>query len=212
MVGLRTLQKGTAMTRTASRVQEVCALPADGSTVRLRPARPEDRGQVLRLYEEMSVDNLRSRFFAVSRRSGEQAADRLCALAAPGHRTLVAVHGDRLVGVAEYETVDDPTSAGIALAVADDFHHRGVGTLLLEHLVHTARENGVAVFTADVLADNHLIHTVFATIYLSLPRPHAIPSSPGRTESPQSTPGSACCHVAHTTPACAGFREGTDTS
>ncbi|WP_336053952.1 bifunctional acetate--CoA ligase family protein/GNAT family N-acetyltransferase [Streptomyces sp. CA2R101] len=158
------------MTRTASRTHEVCALLADGSTVRLRPARPEDRGQVLRFYDEMSEDSLRSRFFAMSRRSGRQAADRLCAPSGPGHRTLVAVHGDRLVGVAEYETADDPASAEIALAVADDFHHRGVGTLLLEHLAHTARERGIAVFTADVLADNHLIHKVFADLGLRFTR------------------------------------------
>ncbi|MFF4281360.1 GNAT family N-acetyltransferase [Streptomyces kronopolitis] len=158
------------MTHPASRTQEVCALLADGSTVWLRPACPEDRGQVLRLYEEMSAENLRSRFFAASRRSGEQAADRLCAPPGPGHRTLVAVHGDRLVGVAEYETVGDPASAEIALAVADDFHHRGVGTLLLEHLVYAARENGIAVFTADVLADNHLIHKVLADLGLGFTR------------------------------------------
>ncbi|MFI2184431.1 GNAT family N-acetyltransferase [Streptomyces sioyaensis] len=158
------------MTPTASRAREVSALLADGSTVRLRPACPDDRGQVLRLYSEMSADNLRSRFFAMSRRSGEQAAERLCAPPGPGHRTLVAVQGDRVVGVAEYETVDDPASAEIALAVADDFHHRGVGTLLLEHLVHIARENGIAVFTADVLADNHLIHKVFADLGLTITR------------------------------------------
>lgn len=158
------------MTHTASRAQEVSALLADGSTVRLRPACPQDRRQVLRLYEEMSADNLRSRFFVVSRRSGEQAADRLCAPPGPGHRTLVAVHGDRLIGTAEYETADDPASAEIALAVADDFHQRGVGTLLLEHLVHVARENGIAVFTADVLADNHLIHKVFADLGLRVTR------------------------------------------
>ncbi|AJT69672.1 hypothetical protein T261_8075 [Streptomyces lydicus] len=144
------------MAHTASRTREVCALPADGSTVRLRPACPEDRGRGLRLYDEMSLDNLRGRFFAAGRRAGEQAADRHCAPPAPGHRTLVAVQGDRLVGVAEYETLDDPCSAETALAVADDFHHRGVGTLLLEHLVHTARENGITAFTADVLADDHL--------------------------------------------------------
>ncbi|UKY47937.1 bifunctional GNAT family N-acetyltransferase/acetate--CoA ligase family protein [Streptomyces inhibens] len=158
------------MTHTTSGTREVCALLADGSTVRLRPACQEDRGQVLQLYDEMSADNLRRRFFAASRRSGEQAADRLCAPPGPGHRTLVAVHGDRLVGVAEYETIDDPASAEIALAVADDFHHRGVGTLLLEHLVHTARENGVAVLTADVLADNHPVHRVFADLGLHVTR------------------------------------------
>ncbi|MFE0376743.1 GNAT family N-acetyltransferase [Streptomyces inhibens] len=158
------------MAHTASRTREICALLTDGSTVRLRPACPADRGQVLRLYDEMSADNLRSRFFAVSRRSGEQAADRLCAPPGPGHRTLVALQGERLVGVAEYETIDDPGSAEIALAVADDFHHRGVGTLLLEHLVHTARENGVSVFAADVLADNHLIHKVLAELGLRVTR------------------------------------------
>ncbi|MEE4418276.1 bifunctional GNAT family N-acetyltransferase/acetate--CoA ligase family protein [Streptomyces bugieae] len=158
------------MTHTPSRTREVCALLTDGSTIRLRPACPEDRGSVLRLYDEMSADNLRSRFFAVSRRAGEQAADRVCEAARPGHRTLLAFQGDRLVGVAEYETTDDPAAAEIALAVADDFHHRGVGTLLLEHLVEVARENGIEAFTADVLADNHLIHRVFADLGLRVTR------------------------------------------
>ncbi|MFG2859221.1 GNAT family N-acetyltransferase [Streptomyces sioyaensis] len=167
------------MTDTASGAREVCALLADGSTVRLRPACPEDRGQVLRLYGDMSADSLRSRFFVVSRRSGEQAADRLCAPPEAGHRTLVAVHGDRLVGVAEYEICDDPASAEIALAVAEDFHHRGVGTLLLEHLVHTARENGVSAFTADVLTDNHLIHKVLADLGLHITRQYDGPTVRG---------------------------------
>ncbi|MFD5393249.1 GNAT family N-acetyltransferase [Streptomyces sp. NPDC127097] len=173
------MRKGIATTDIVSGAREICALLSDGSTVRLRPARPEDRGQVVRLYSEMSADNLRSRFFAVSRRSGEQAADRLCAPAEAGHRTLVAVHGDRLIGVAEYEIGDDPASAEIALAVADDFHHRGVGTLLLEHLAHIARENGLSAFTADVLADNHLIHKVFADLGLRVTRQYDGPTVRG---------------------------------
>ncbi|MFB7634290.1 GNAT family N-acetyltransferase [Streptomyces sp. NPDC056149] len=191
------------MTDTATAVRTgcatVCALLADGSTVQLRPADPTDREHVLRLYGEMSADSLRNRFFMVSRRSGERAADRLCTPGGPGHRTLVALHGDRLAGVAEYETGDAPipaettrsaggsvpatvetarttpttrtsTTAEISLAVADDFHRRGVGTLLLEHLVHTARENGVTAFTADVLADNHPIHRILADLGLHVTR------------------------------------------
>ncbi|MFE3647383.1 GNAT family N-acetyltransferase [Streptomyces sp. NPDC059152] len=158
------------MTETASAVRTVCALLADGSTVRLRPAGPEDREQVLRFYREMSADSLRNRFFMVSRRSGERAADRLCTPGGPGHRTLIALHGDRPIGVAEYETGDDPAAAEIALAVADDFHRRGVGTLLLEHLVHIAREHGVTTFTADVLADNHPLHRVLADLGLRVTR------------------------------------------
>ncbi|UJB46080.1 bifunctional acetate--CoA ligase family protein/GNAT family N-acetyltransferase [Streptomyces sp. A1-5] len=158
------------MTELVSEAGTVSALLADGSTVSLRPAGPADRERVLRLYDEMSVDSLRNRFFMASRRSGERAADRLCTPDGPGHRTLVALHGDRLIGVAEYDTGDDPATGEIALAVADDFHHRGVGTLLLEHLVHAARENGVTAFTADVLADNHPIHRVLAHLGLHVTR------------------------------------------
>ncbi|MDX6313084.1 MAG: hypothetical protein QOF44_2548, partial [Streptomyces sp.] len=151
-------------------VRETHALLADGRTVEIRPARPEDHHQAERLYEDMSAENLRLRFFGVSRLSGRTAADRLCALPQPGHCALIAAFGGRIVGVAEYETGADPASAEIALAVADDFHHCGVGTLLLEHLVHAARQDDITAFTADALADNHLIHKVFADLGLNTAR------------------------------------------
>ncbi len=130
------------MTDITHGVRETHALLADGRTVEIRRARPEDHHQAERLYEEMSAENLRLRFFGVSRLSGRTAADRLCALPQPGNCALIAAFGGRIVGVAEYEIGADPTSAEIALAVADDFHHDGAGTLLLEHLVHAARQNG----------------------------------------------------------------------
>ncbi|MFE3324985.1 hypothetical protein [Streptomyces sp. NPDC059176] len=48
------------------------ALLTDGSTVRIRWAGPDDRDEILRVYEEMSPDNLRLRFFGVSRRLAER--------------------------------------------------------------------------------------------------------------------------------------------
>jgi acyl-CoA synthetase (NDP forming)/GNAT superfamily N-acetyltransferase len=158
------------MTQTTHRVRETHALLADGSTVQIRSARPEDHQQVLALYETMSVENLRLRFFGASRRSGRLAADRMCAPPAPGHHALIALLDGRIVGVAEYETGSDPASAEIALAVADDLHNRGVGTLLLEHMVHAARQAGITTFTADALADNHTMLKVFADLGLHTAR------------------------------------------
>ena len=64
----------------------VHALLVDGTTVCIRPVDPPDHDQLQGLYEEMSAENLRLRFFSVSRRSAALAADRACAPAHPGYR------------------------------------------------------------------------------------------------------------------------------
>jgi GNAT superfamily N-acetyltransferase len=57
------------------------------------------------------------------------------------------------VGVARFvrlaEGVAEP-----AVAVADDWQRRGVGTHLLDALADRARQEGIGVFVAPVLADN----------------------------------------------------------
>ncbi|MBB5938409.1 bifunctional acetate--CoA ligase family protein/GNAT family N-acetyltransferase [Streptomyces zagrosensis] len=148
------------------------ALLTDGRTIEIRAAHPEDHAMVLRLHEEMSSENVRLRFFSAGGQPAAPAADRACAPQRPGHRTLVAFLDSRehIVGVAEYATGADPGSAEVAVTVADDFHHQGVGTLLLEHLVHAAREDGVRQFTAVTLADNHAMLRVFADLGLRVSR------------------------------------------
>ncbi|GAB2808111.1 hypothetical protein GCM10027073_46210 [Streptomyces chlorus] len=68
----------------------VHALLSDGTTVSLRPVPPRDHGQLQRLYEELSPENLRLRFFGASRRSATMSADRACAPPRPGCRALPA--------------------------------------------------------------------------------------------------------------------------
>ncbi|MDT3397259.1 GNAT family N-acetyltransferase [Streptomyces sp. B1866] len=162
------------MTRTGHLVPAAHALLTDGRTVEIRPARPQDHEQVRRLYDGMSAENLRLRFFGAGLKPGRRAADRACDPERPGHRALLAFYGEdpRVVGIAEYESEGgaEPQTAEIALAVADDFHARGVGTLLLEHLVHVAREDGVTLFTADALADNRAVQRVFTDLGLTVAR------------------------------------------
>ena len=69
--------------------------------------------------------------------------------------------GGRGVGVARYaRCTTDPHVAEVAIAVADDHHRRGIGTLLLEVLALTAREHGIERLTALVLADNEPMTTL----------------------------------------------------
>ncbi|MFH0245316.1 GNAT family N-acetyltransferase [Streptomyces sp. HK10] len=166
---------GTADTTGAVRpVRPAHALLADGRTVEIRPARPEDRTGVEGLYGRMSPENLRLRFFGSGRELGRQAARRVCGPPRRGSLALLALHEGRPVGIAEYEGEDGSAgrTAEVALAVTDEFHHRGVGTLLLEHLVHAARAAGVTTFAAGALADNHAMRKVFADLGLHTTRRH----------------------------------------
>ncbi|MFL4903773.1 GNAT family N-acetyltransferase [Streptomyces sp. MMS24-I2-30] len=153
-------------------IQEVPvhALLSDGTTVRIRRAGEADHDEVLRLYQEMSLENLRLRFFSVSPSSARQAADRVASGERPGYCALAAEYGSRLVGLAEYEVLSPGETAEIAVAVADGWHHRGVATLLLEHLADAARSAGVTAFSADALAENHDVLKVFHDLGLRLTR------------------------------------------
>ncbi|CCK32509.1 acyl-CoA synthetase [Streptomyces davaonensis JCM 4913] len=148
----------------------VHALLADGTTVCIRPVRRSDREQVLGLYEEMSPENLRLRFFVASRRSAGLAADRACGTGRPGYRALMAETAGHLIGLAEYDSGGSGTSADISIAVADGLHHRGVGTLLIEHLVSAARAEGITTFTADALSENRDVLRLFADLGLRTAR------------------------------------------
>ncbi|MGW3106474.1 bifunctional acetate--CoA ligase family protein/GNAT family N-acetyltransferase [Streptomyces sp. NPDC001100] len=147
----------------------VHALLADGTTVCIRPVEARDHDQLQGLYEEMSPENLRLRFFGVSRRSAEMAADRACR-PHPGYRALLAEAKDQVIGLAEYDTGGTGTAADISIAVADGLHHRGIGTLLVEHLVSAARAEGISTFTADALSENREILRLFADLGLRTAR------------------------------------------
>ncbi|MER6490002.1 GNAT family N-acetyltransferase [Streptomyces griseorubiginosus] len=146
------------------------ALLADGTTVCIRPVAAADHDQLQGLYEEMSPENLRLRFFAAGRRSAEMAADRACATPHAGYRALLAERSGQVIGLAEYDTGGTGTEAEISIAVADGLHHRGVGTLLIEHLVSAARADGVTSFTADALSENQEVLRLFADLGLRTAR------------------------------------------
>jgi len=140
----------------------VFALLADGTTIEIRPARGADFGAVRDMHAAMSPDNTYLRFFCMSRTAGEREARRICREPADDHGALLGWLDGELVGVASYEARTSAGTAEIAFAVADHVHHRGVATLLLEHLVSAARGRGLRTFTACVLAENEAMLRVFA--------------------------------------------------
>ena len=159
---------------TASAADHAYALLADGSTVEIRPAGPSDLDTVKAMHEAMSPDNLYLRFFNFSRLAGETEARRICREPRPGHVALLALSAGEVVGCASYDASGGPSDPGpvaeVAFAVADRMHHRGIATLLLEHLVSYARSHQITVFTAQTLSENTPMLKVFADAGLPVQR------------------------------------------
>jgi len=141
----------------------VYALLTDGTTIQIRAARPEDFAAVRQLHAKMSPDNLYLRFFSMSPVAAEREARRICREPGPDHAALLAVLDGEVVGCGAFELAEDGSGpAEVVMSVADDMHGRGIGTLLLEHLVSLARSRGIRAFAAETLTENTLMLQVFA--------------------------------------------------
>ena len=126
------------------------ALLSDGATIEIRAARPDDFDAVRDMHAKMSPDNLYLSFFSMSPVAAEREARRICREPGPDHAALLAVLDGEVVGCGTHERAGAGSgSAEVAFTVADDMHHRGIGMLLLEHLVSMARSRGFRAFTAN---------------------------------------------------------------
>ena len=147
------------------------ALLSDGATIEIRAARPDDFDAVRDMHAKMSPDNLYLRFFSMSPLAAEREARRICREPGPDHAALLAVLDGEVVGCGTYEQAGTGSrSAEVAFTVADDLHNRGIGMLLLEHLVSLARGQGLRAFTAETLSENAAMLRVFADAGLQAQR------------------------------------------
>ncbi len=131
----------------------------DGTTVRIRPIRPDDDERLLGMWDRTSAESRRLRFHGHYDLNVDTVV-RFTHLDPDDEFGLVATLGrgdrERIVGVARFY-IDPPGSnhAEFAALVEDDQQGRGVGTVLVRELARIAAERGVATLTGDVLANNN---------------------------------------------------------
>jgi len=128
----------------------------DGTRVRLRPIRPDDKHLLARGFERLSEDSRYRRFFTPMSELSPAQLEYLTEVDHHDHEAVVAVDDQgELVGVARYvRSASEPDAAEAAVAVVDDWQGRGVGRALLNRLANRGRQEGIRRFTALVQADN----------------------------------------------------------
>jgi GNAT superfamily N-acetyltransferase len=134
----------------------------DGASVRIRAIRPDDKARLLAFHQRLSPESVYFRFFeykqALSpkelRYLTEVDYDRRVALVA----TLAAGPDAPIVGVARFDVLPGPAHAPLCaelgIVVEDVQQNRGIGTVLLKHLLGLAHRKGVAQIVAEVLPQN----------------------------------------------------------
>jgi len=113
---------------------------------------------------EVGAESLQRRFFMLKRHFSEKERAFFVEVDFKNHVALVACVADAgrstIVGGARYVAAG-PGCAETAFMVIDAWQGRGIGGLLLRHLISLAREAGLKELTAEVLPDNAAMLRLF---------------------------------------------------
>jgi GNAT superfamily N-acetyltransferase len=129
----------------------------DGGTIHVRPIRPDDVSRLQAFHSRLSRDSIFLRFFSPLPTLTDERAAYFTTVDFDRRLAIVAVEGtasdEQIVGVARYDRSTDD-QAELALIVEDRLQHHGIGSALFWALVEAARERGIRMLVADVLAEN----------------------------------------------------------
>ncbi|HEX9122341.1 MAG TPA: GNAT family N-acetyltransferase [Actinomycetota bacterium] len=151
----------------------------DGSTVRVRPARRADATRVEDYLIGLSPETRRLRFWG-SAIDVRDVAEKVVDVDYKDHLTLLVLSGGdegRMIGGAQYTRIEGGR-AEIGLSVTDEWQGKGIGSILLGHLAQAAAEQGITIFVAEVLPENHTMVNVFRASGF----PVSIRATPGSIE------------------------------
>ncbi|MDH5354892.1 MAG: bifunctional acetate--CoA ligase family protein/GNAT family N-acetyltransferase [Gammaproteobacteria bacterium] len=144
----------------------------DGTEVRIRPIRPEDASIEQSFVRELSPESKRFRFMQGINELTQQMLVRFTQLDYNRELALIAVlehsDGETELGVARYVTNPDGESCEFALVVADKWHHKGIGSNLMNALMDAARQRGLKVMEGEILADNQNMRRLVKRLGFSL--------------------------------------------
>ncbi len=136
----------------------------DGSTLHLRPIRRDDEDRLLALFYRLSRHTVYLRFHGVITQMSREQVSRFCTVDYDNTFALVATLGEeteeKIIAVGRYYRLPKRHAAEVAFVVEDAHQGKGIGSHLLEHLAAIAREKGIRIFEAEVLAENQKMMTV----------------------------------------------------
>jgi GNAT superfamily N-acetyltransferase len=125
-----------------------------GPALLVRPLRAGDVDTVTAVFERLGESSRRARFNGVKPCLAPSELEQLARVDASHHALVAHVEGDSEPAAIARLVRTDRDSAEIAFAVADEYQHLGIGSVLAHELLADARAAGITQVTALAGADN----------------------------------------------------------
>ena len=130
-----------------------------GTTLTLRPIRPEDEVQHTAFLSQLDPADIRMRVFYARRSIERSELARLTQIDYEREMAIVAVDtgpdgAERTLGVVRAIADADNASAEFGIVIRSDMKGRKLGPLLLQRIIDYQRSRGTAKLVATVLAEN----------------------------------------------------------
>jgi RimJ/RimL family protein N-acetyltransferase len=132
-----------------------------GVRLSVRPIRPDDAPLLERFHQRLSSQSIYRRYFSLHPVLSERELRFLTEVDYVTRFAFVIEHFGELIGVGRFDRIPETSEAEVAFIVSDEFHHLGLGLMLLERLADVAWSLGITTFCAETQADNRSMMGVF---------------------------------------------------
>jgi acetyltransferase len=141
----------------------------NGSSVTLRPIRPEDEPLMIKFHESLSEESVYYRYFTalkLPQRVAHERLTRICfndydrEIALVVERAIPRTREREILGVGRLTKLHGVNEAEFALLVSDRCHNQGLGTELLKTLVEIGRNEKVERILGYILPENRAMQSI----------------------------------------------------
>lgn len=134
----------------------------DGAHVLIRALKPQDRQREFQFIKHLSAESRRFRFLGIENAADVSLLDRLMDLDYGDRMAYIALAHENgqlyEIGISRYAATEQARQCECAIAVAEPWQRRGLGALLLGHLIDAARRNGFETMVSTDPANNNAMH------------------------------------------------------
>jgi len=130
--------------------------------VTIRPMTSADAEKEAEFIKNLSLATKHNRFLGGVNELSAAMLKKLCDIDGKNVMAFVATinleNQEKLIGVSRYAVDDNPNKSEVAVTVADDWQHHGIGRLLMAPLIKYAKNNGITQLYSIDLTSNVAMH------------------------------------------------------